>query len=72
VDPSAITAPTLLVAADGDTLVPREQLEELARRLAAPCRVARLRTRVGHDAFLAEPTKIGRILTAALERRATP
>ena len=69
VDPAAITVPTLLVAADWDTLVPREQIEELASRLTGPSRIERLETRVGHDAFLAEPAAIGQILTVALSRQ---
>lgn len=68
VDPREIRVPTLLVAADGDTLVPREQIEELVRRIGAPCLFAHIQTRVGHDAFLAEPEKISRILAHALAR----
>ena len=71
VDPAAVTVPALLVAADHDTLVPREQIEELCRRFGAPCLLARLATRIGHDAFLAEPEKIGRILAHAIERGVT-
>ncbi len=71
VNPAAVRVPTLLVAADHDTLVPREQIEELCRRLGAPCLLARLATRIGHDAFLAEPEKIGRILAQAIERGVT-
>lgn len=70
VEPERITVPTLLVAADGDTLVPGGQMQELERRIAARCRLVPLATHVGHDAFLAEPEKIGRILTAALEHGA--
>lgn len=68
VDPAAVRVPTLLVAADHDALVPREQIEQLARRLGAPCLLARIETRVGHDAFLAEPEKVGRILAGAVAR----
>lgn len=66
VDPRAIRAPTTLVAAQGDRLVPEEQMRQLARRIAAPCRLFRVRTRFGHDAFLTEPRKIGRILASTL------
>lgn len=64
--PERITTPTVLVAAEGDTLVPRAQLESLAARLGGPSRLTTITTQVGHDAFLAEPTQVGRILTAAL------
>ena len=67
VDPGAIRVPTTLVAAQGDRLVPESQLRELARRIAAPCRLHRVRTRFGHDAFLTEPRKIGRILASTLD-----
>ena len=67
VDPAAIRVPTTLVAAQGDRLVPESQLRELARRIAGPCRLHRVRTRFGHDAFLTEPRKIGRILASTLD-----
>jgi homoserine O-acetyltransferase len=70
VEPERVTTPTVLVAAEGDTLVPEEQMRQLAARLAGPCRLLRLPTRCGHDAFLTEPAKVGRILTAALRGRA--
>lgn len=70
VDPSAIRAPTLIVAAEGDSLVPIEQLQELSARLSGPCRLARLRSLCGHDAFLTEPGSVSRLLTIALSRRA--
>lgn len=67
VDPAAIRAPTTLVAAEGDRVVPESQLQDLATRLGGPCRFVRLRTRFGHDAFLTEPQKIGRILATSLD-----
>ncbi|MGH7678815.1 MAG: alpha/beta fold hydrolase [Gemmatimonadaceae bacterium] len=66
VDPAKITTPTTLVAAEGDTNVPREVVEELARSVAGPCRVADLPSENGHDAFLTEPEALGRILREAL------
>jgi homoserine O-acetyltransferase/O-succinyltransferase len=66
VDPSAITTPTVLVAAEGDTLVPDIQMQQLASRLGGPRRLLHVPTRYGHDAFLTEPIKIGRILSAAI------
>ncbi|HVF07365.1 MAG TPA: alpha/beta fold hydrolase [Actinomycetota bacterium] len=69
VDPSAVHAPTTLVAAEGDALVPEEQIRTLARRLAVPSRLVHLPTIFGHDAFLKEPEQIGEILSVALSHR---
>lgn len=66
VDPAAVRTPAVLVAAEGDTIVPADQMESLAARLGSPSRLVRLATRHGHDAFLTEPAKIGRILHTAL------
>jgi homoserine O-acetyltransferase/O-succinyltransferase len=66
VAPERITVPTTVVAAQGDTLVPPAQSRELARRLPRLDRFVTLRTRFGHDAFLTEPARLGRVLTTAL------
>jgi homoserine O-acetyltransferase len=66
VAPESVRVPATLVAAEGDAIVPGEQMVELARRLGAPNRFERLATRYGHDAFLTEPAAIGRALTTAL------
>jgi homoserine O-acetyltransferase len=66
VDPSRITTPTTLVAAENDAIVPREQIDALASRLAGAHNLVELQTRVGHDAFLVETAKVSAILTAAL------
>jgi homoserine O-acetyltransferase len=66
VNPSRITTPTTLVAEEGDLLVPREQLEELARELGGPCELLDLPSVHGHDAFLTEPERLGAILEHAL------
>jgi len=66
VDPSGITTPTTLVAEQGDLLVPREQLEELARELGGPCELVDLPSVHGHDAFLTEPERLGAILEHVL------
>jgi homoserine O-acetyltransferase len=66
VDPARITTPTTLVAAEGDTNVPREVVEELARGVAGPCRIADLPSESGHDAFLTEPERLSAILREAL------
>lgn len=66
VDPSRITTPTTIVAAEGDTIVPREQLDVLASRLSGARNLVELPTRVGHDAFLVETARVSSILSAAL------
>jgi homoserine O-acetyltransferase/O-succinyltransferase len=66
VDPSRITTPTTIVAAEGDRVVPRDQLVELAARLSGAAALQDLPTRTGHDAFLVETTKVSAILSAAL------
>lgn len=68
VDPARVTTPTLLVAAEGDAIVPRDQLEQLAARIAAPCRLADLPSIRGHDAFLTEPERLGPLLTDTLTK----
>jgi hypothetical protein len=43
-------------------------MAELAAVAACPTRLLRVPTPFGHDAFLTEPTRIARILRAALGR----
>lgn len=69
VDPAAVHVPATLVAAEGDTLVPEEQMRALSKRLAVPGNLVHLPTIFGHDAFLKEPAKVGRILTSVLPHR---
>jgi homoserine O-acetyltransferase len=69
VDPAAVRVPSTLVAAEGDTLVPEEQMRALSKRLLVPGRFMCLPTIFGHDAFLKEPAKIGHILTSVLSHR---
>jgi homoserine O-acetyltransferase len=66
VDPERIRTPAVLVSVDGDTIVPSEQMGQLAARLAGPNRLIRLQATTGHDAFLAEPDLIGPILHNSL------
>ena len=66
VDPSRISTPAILVAAEGDTVVPREQLERLAAALGGPSRIIDLPSKNGHDAFLTEAFGLGRILTESI------
>ena len=67
VDPSRIRVPTVLVAADDDFVVPREQMLELERGIAAPCVLAELHTTRGHDGFLADANLLAPILEFALD-----
>ena len=66
VDPAAIRTPATIVAAEGDAIVPREQLATLVSRLAGPAQLVDLPSTRGHDAFLTEPVALGRILDRAL------
>lgn len=66
VDPSKIRVPTVVVAAEGDAIVPGEQLERLAASIAAPTRLVHLASRRGHDAFLTEPDAVATILAVAI------
>ena len=66
VDPAAITAPTTLVAVDGDLLVPPGQMRELHASLAGPAALHEIPSPYGHDAFLKEIDAIGGIVADAL------
>ena len=66
VAPERIRTPAVLVSIDGDTIVPGEQMRQLAARLGGPNRLIRLQAATGHDAFLAEPDLIGPILHNSL------
>ena len=66
VDPGAIRVPAMLIAEEGDSLVPEEQLVELSARFGAPNTLVRLTTIHGHDAFLTDSDTINPILAAAL------
>ena len=62
VDPAAVRVPTTVVAVGEDRLVPSADLHALAAGLGATCRLHHLRSRFGHDAFLAEPAPFAAIL----------
>ena len=66
VNPAAVVVPAVLIAEEGDTLVPEEQLIELAAKLGARNTLVRLATIHGHDAFLTDPDTINPILDRAL------
>jgi homoserine O-acetyltransferase len=64
--PEQVLVPTVVIAAEGDTLVPADQLRAMAHRLPDLRAYHVLRTRFGHDAFLTEPDALGRLLTSVL------
>lgn len=66
VDPAAIRTPTLLIGAPEDRLVPFAQLQELHLQVSGPCRLVRLPSRFGHDAFLHETPRLDTLLRDAL------
>ena len=66
VDPSRIHTPATLIAAEGDTIVPLAQMEQLAARISAPSQLTQIPTLFGHDAFLTEPDLLRPILHTAL------
>ena len=72
VRPEDVRVPALLIAAEGDALVPEAHMEELRRRFGAPCTLVRMPSRTGHDAFLAEPSTIGPIIQAAVSGEVFP
>ena len=72
IDPARISTPAVFIAAAGDTLVPREQVEQLARAFGAPNRIVDLPGITGHDAFLTEPQALGPILIDALNTSIRP
>ena len=67
VDPARIVTPTLVVSAEGDSIVPREQSYDLVERLGGPAAHRHTLTRTGHDAFLAEPHVAGALIRNALD-----
>ncbi|HPF74296.1 MAG: homoserine O-succinyltransferase [Lysobacteraceae bacterium] len=67
VDPAAISTPTTVMAVDEDQLVPPSLIDELVNGLPLPCRLHRLHSRYGHDAFLKETTAFDALLRSELE-----
>jgi homoserine O-acetyltransferase len=64
--PEDVTAPCLLIGAKSDQLVFPDQLERLADRLAGRVELHLLDSLFGHDMFLKEAERIGRIVTPFL------
>jgi homoserine O-acetyltransferase len=61
--PESVGVPTTVIAARGDTLVPPAQMRAMSKRLPQLDAYHVLQTRFGHDAFLTEQRKLGRLLT---------
>lgn len=66
VDPAAVRVPTDLVAVAQDQVVPQADLEALAAGITSRCRLHRIESSYGHDAFLKEVDAIASVLRAAL------
>lgn len=66
VDPAAIAVQTVVVAVEGDRLVPLSDLVNLVEGLGRRGSLRVLRSPYGHDAFLKETDRIDAILATAL------
>jgi homoserine O-acetyltransferase/O-succinyltransferase len=71
IDPAAVRVPTDVVAIEQDQIVPCADLEALASNLGAVCRLHRIDSRYGHDAFLKEERAIAAVLDDALRAEVT-
>lgn len=66
VDPAEVRVPTLVVAVEGDRLVPLSDSVSLVEGLGTLGQLRVLRSPYGHDAFLKETDRIDSILISAL------
>ena len=66
IDPGAVAVPTVVVAVEGDRLVPLSDLVTLVEGLGLRGSLRVLRSSYGHDAFLKETDRIDAILANAL------
>jgi homoserine O-acetyltransferase len=66
VDPAQVRIPTVVVAVEGDRLVPLSDAVTLVEGLGTLGKLRLLRSPYGHDAFLKETDRIDAILAAAL------
>jgi homoserine O-acetyltransferase len=66
VDASQVRTPATLVAVREDQLVPFDDMERLAARLAGPRQLVEINSIYGHDAFLKESAVLNPILRRAL------
>ena len=65
-DPASVAVPTVIVAVEGDRLVPLSDSVALVEGLGTRGQLRVLRSPYGHDAFLKETDKIDAILAGAL------
>ncbi len=65
-DASLVRTPATLIAVCEDQLVPLADIQTLAGRLSGSCRLVRLNSIFGHDAFLKEGEKLKPIVETAL------
>jgi homoserine O-acetyltransferase len=72
VDPTLIQVPTLVVAVEGDRLVPLSDAVGLVEGLGLAGRLRVLRSQYGHDAFLKETDRIDALLAAELRGTRKP
>ena len=66
IDPAAVAVPTLVVAVEGDRLVPLADMVTMVEGLGTRGSLRVLRSPYGHDAFLKENDRIDAILANAL------
>ncbi|MGZ8336195.1 MAG: homoserine O-succinyltransferase MetX [Allosphingosinicella sp.] len=62
VDPAKISAPTLLIGADSDQLVPAGQMQALEQALGGPARLHLLASLFGHDMFLKDADRVSALV----------
>ena len=62
VHPERITAPTLLIGADSDQIAFPEQMRALEKKLGGPSELHLIDSLFGHDMFLKEAARVGRIV----------
>ncbi|RZA16448.1 MAG: homoserine O-succinyltransferase [Lysobacteraceae bacterium] len=72
VDPAQVRVPTLVVAVEGDRLVPLSDAVALVEGLGPGGRLRVLRSQYGHDAFLKETDRIDALLAAELHGASRP
>ena len=65
-DPTQVAVPTVVVAVEGDRLVPLSDSVALVEGLGTRGQLRVLRSPYGHDAFLKETDRIDAILVTAL------
>jgi homoserine O-acetyltransferase len=72
VDPTLIDVPTLVIAVEGDRLVPLSDAVGLVEGLGLNGRLRVLRSQYGHDAFLKETDRIDALLAAEFRGARNP